>query len=255
MQDAVSTSQLAQQSTGPYTDLDEKPNRVAAVVGGAALAVSGAVLAAYAFKERSWRAAGMALAAPLVYRTATGRWPVPHQLSERAAEATSSVPAPIETSLTIARSPEELYAFWRQLENLPRFMKNLESVSDLGDGRSHWVGKGMLGFKAEWDAEIVEEREGQLLSWRSLPGAQIHNAGSVLFEKATGGRGTVVRVTFELQAAHLSRMAGKVLNPVTKQQIREDLRRFKSLMESGETPTTEGQPAGRRPVINIRNPI
>lgn len=167
------------------------------------------------------------------------------------------LPSHIETSVTIGRPSQELYAFWRRLENLPRFMRHLESVRDVGNGRSHWIAKTPIGSKVEWDAEIVEEREGQLLSWRSIAGSQIHNAGSVLFEPATGGRGTLVRVSFDLvpPGGAAGRLTAKALGPITRQQVHEDLRRFKNLMEAGEIPTTEGQPAGRRPSINPRNPL
>jgi uncharacterized membrane protein len=219
------------------------------LVGNALLAVSGAVLVGYAFKQRSWKAAGVALAgAPLAYRQATGSWPL--QRSEEA------LPVTVETSVTISKPREELYSFWRRLENLPRFMRHLDAVTESGDGISHWVGRSPLG-KVEWDAEIVEEREGHLLSWRSLPGSQVHNAGSVFFESAPAHRGTIVRVSFELQppAGPIGRAVGKVMSPMTEQQVKQDLRRFKNLMETGEIPTTDGQPAGKRPAINIHNPF
>jgi uncharacterized membrane protein len=215
-------------------------------LGQAAMIAGGAALVALAARQRSWRTLGAAVAgAPLIFRGATGRWPVPRALARRASEAVAS--APVEAAVTIDRPRAELYAFWRRLENLPRFMRYLEEVVDLGDNLSHWTGKSPLGFRVDWDAEIVEEREDQLLSWRSLPGSQIHNTGMVLFEDSPAGRGTVVRVSMELAAANgFGQAFGKLLAPVTEQQVREDLRRFKQLMEAGEIPTTEGQPAGAR---------
>lgn len=256
MQDDVTRRGLTPERTGTYEGFEDEPQSshpLATLIGGTAVALSGAMLAAYALRERSWKAAGVALAAPLVYRQATGNWPVPRPLADRV----SSPPAPIETSLTIGRPRQELYDFWRQLENLPRFMEHLDSVADLGNGRSRWVARSPLGFHVEWEAEIVEDRPGQILSWRSLPGAQVHNAGSVLFEDATGDRGTVVRVSFEMQpaGAFFGRAVGRVLNPITQQQVKEDLRRFKRLVEAGEIPTTDGQPHGRRAVVNIHNPF
>jgi uncharacterized membrane protein len=256
VQDVVNRPVHSYQSTGTYNERessDDSSNRLATLLGSTVVAVSGAVLAAYAFKQRSWPAAGAALATPLVYRSATGRWPVPEAVANKVTE----VPAPIEASVTIDRPAHQLFAYWRQFENLPRFMEHLESVTDLGNGRSRWVARSPLGFQVEWEAEILEEREGQILSWRSLPGAQVHNAGSVLFEDATGGRGTIVHAVFELQpaGAFLGRALGRVLNPLTKHQVKEDLRRFKQLMEAGELPTTDGQSAGHRPMINIHNPL
>ncbi|HEY4562265.1 MAG TPA: SRPBCC family protein, partial [Thermoanaerobaculia bacterium] len=135
------------------------------------------------------------------------------------------------------------------------FMKNLDQVVDLGDGRSHWVGKSPLGLKVEWDAEIVDEQEGRRIAWRSLPGSQVHNAGTVWFDDSSNGRGTVVRVSMEIGGG-IGQMVGKALGGVTEQQVREDLRRFKELMETGEIATTDGQPHGNRSLLgHIHNPI
>jgi uncharacterized membrane protein len=164
---------------------------------------------------------------------------------------------PVEASMTIGRPSSEVYAFWRRLENLSQFMEHVESVTE-GDGRrSHWVAKSPLGMRVEWDAEIVEEQEGKLLSWRSLPGSEVHNAGTVFFEDAPAGRGTVLRVNLELSlASGLGQAIGKVLKPLTKQQVREDLRRLKGLLETGEIPTIDGQTHGTRSLIGrIHNPL
>jgi uncharacterized membrane protein len=218
--------------------------------------VGGAALVALAARDRSWRSLGLALAgAPLVWRGATGAWPtMPRAVSDRLPE---SLPPSIEVSLTVLRPRQEVWEFWRRLENLPRFMRHLDSVQEIDGRRSHWVGKSPVGTQVEWDAEIVNEREGQILSWRSLPGAQVQNAGSVLFEDATGGRGTVVRVHLDVDppGGGVGRAIGRMLSPITKHQVQEDLRRFKNLLEAGEIPTTEGQPAGRRPAINPHNPF
>jgi uncharacterized membrane protein len=246
------TASRSLQSTGfteETSSFRRNEERLAAVVGGAALV-------ALAARDRSWRSIGLAIAgAPFVWRGATGHWPtVPQAVADRMPE---QLPPSVEVSLTVNRPRQEVYAFWRRLENLPRFMRHLDSVTETGDGRSHWVGKSPVGTKVEWDAEIVEEREGQILSWRSLPGSQVDNAGSVVFSDATGGRGTVVRVHFDVDppGGGLGRALGRMLSPITKQQVHEDLRRFKSLIEAGEVPTTAGQPAGHRPMINPHNPF
>jgi uncharacterized membrane protein len=219
--------------------------------------VSGAALVALAARERSWRTLGIAAAgAPLIYRGATGHWPVPEAISQRASDAVA--PVPIETAVTIARPAEELYSFWRQLGNLPRFMKNLDSVTKIDERRSHWVGKSPLGLKLEWDAEILEEREGKLLSWCSLPGSDVHNAGTVFFDPSPAGRGTVVRVSLDYQVSGhlLGQAVGKMLRGTTQQQVREDLKRFKELLETGEIATTNGQSHGTRSLLGrIHNPI
>jgi uncharacterized membrane protein len=228
-------------------------------VGQAAMVLSGVALVALAARQgKSWRTIGAAAlaGAPLAYRGATGHWPgsqpPARQALDTAAEAESK--PSIHTALTIDKPRTELYHFWRRLENLPRFMKNLIEVTDLGNGRSHWVGKSALGLKAQWDAEIVEEREGQLLSWRSLPGSMIYNAGTVSFEESPNGRGTIVRVTMEVGTG-IGKVASKLAG-VTQQEVREDLRRFKELMETGEVATTDGQPHGTRSLIgHLHNPI
>jgi uncharacterized membrane protein len=204
-------------------------------VGQAAMVLSGAALVALVARNR-W----------------SGSQPDDREAFETAVEA-ESTPS-IHTAFTIDKPRAELYSFWRQLENLPRFMKNLIEVTDLGNGRSHWVGKSALGLKAQWDAEIVEEREGQFLSWRSLPGSMISNAGTVSFEDSPSGRGTIVRVTMDVGTG-LGKVASK-LGGANQQEVREDLRRFKELMETGEVATTDGQPHGTRSLIgHLRNPI
>ena len=215
--------------------------------------VGGAALVAMAARDRSWRSVGLALAgAPLVWRGATGNWPVHLTATDSAAQSTT----PIEVNVTINRPAEELYRFWRQLENLPQFMRHLESVQEIGNGRSHWVAKSPVGgMRVEWEAEIVDERDGRFLSWRSLPGSRVHNAGSVFFEQDRGDRGTIVHVQMEATPSGLGGAVGRLLAPVTTRQVHEDLRRFKSLMETGEIPTTEGQPVGRRSLLNPKNPF
>lgn len=202
---------------------------------------------------------GAALVAYAVYKTSSR----PHRdqrrlISPPPPQKQAAAPTEIDASVTIGKPAAEIYNFWRNLENLPRFMKNLESVRDVGNGRSHWVAKSPVGgAPVEWDAEIVEERDGELISWRSLPDSTIHNSGNVRFEPATGGRGTFVKVHLDLvpPGGVVGRLAASLLEPVTVLQVKEDLRRLKNLLEAGEIPTTEGQPEGRRPLINPRNPL
>jgi uncharacterized membrane protein len=154
----------------------------------------------------------------------------------------------VHKAIIINRPAEELYAFWRKFENLPRFMLHLESVDTTSPERSHWVAKGPLGARVQWDAEVVEDRRGELIAWRSLPGADVDNTGTVRFEPAVGGRGTIVRVALEYKppGGVVGAKVAKLLGESPEKQIPDDLRRFKQLMETGEIPTTEGQPAGRR---------
>lgn len=154
---------------------------------------------------------------------------------------------PLRKSVTIDRPIAEVYAFWRDFENLPRFMNHLKSVTVLDEKRSHWVAKGPAGTEVQWDAEIIEEKPNELISWKSLPGATVQNAGSVRFEPATGNRGTVIRVKLQYDppGGAVGVTIAKLFGEAPEKQIPVDLLRIKQLLETGEIARTEGQPAGR----------
>ena len=162
--------------------------------------------------------------------------------------AESRGPIQVTHSITIDRPREQLYAFWRDFENLPRFMASLKSVRTTDAGRSHWVARGPMGKSVEWDAEVIHEHPDSRIEWRSLPGADIENSGSVEFLPALGGRGTVVRVHLEYQmpGGKAGSMLAKLMGSDPSGQVRDDLRFFKQLMETGVIATTRGQPAGRK---------
>jgi uncharacterized membrane protein len=151
------------------------------------------------------------------------------------------------TSVIVNRPPEECYRFWRDFENLPRFMSYLESIRTIGDRRWHWVAKAPGDIRIEWDAEMVDDTPNERISWRSLPGADVPNSGSVRFERAPGGRGTIVRIEMAYgRPGHAIAAAfAKLVGKVPEQLVYKDLRRFKQVLETGEVITTEGQPAGR----------
>ncbi|HEV7137745.1 MAG TPA: SRPBCC family protein [Steroidobacteraceae bacterium] len=154
----------------------------------------------------------------------------------------------LERSVAVSKSPEECYRFWRSFENLPRFMHSLESVRQLDERRSRWVAKGPLATRLEWTSEITADRPGEELAWRTLDDSGAANAGSVRFEAAPAGRGTIVRVSLHYSPLGGALGAGlvRLLGHDPQSRIREDLRRFKQVMETGEIPTTRGQPTGRR---------
>ena len=129
-------------------------------------------------------------------------------------------------------------------------MKHLESVERRDGNRSHWVAKGPAGTSVEWDAEVTRDETDALISWRSLEGSEVQNSGAVRFTPATGGRGTLVAVTlqYEPPAGALGMTIAKLFGEEPNLQVREDLRRFKRLLETGEIPTTEGQSHGTRPL-------
>lgn len=151
-------------------------------------------------------------------------------------------------AMTINRRPEELYDFWRHFENLPRFMRHVESVeTENGGGRSHWRVKGPAGRTVEWDAEITADTPNELIAWRTTGDADVENQGCVRFEPAPGDRGTVVEVEmrYDPPAGVLGASFAKLFGEDPQWQLQDDLRRFKQVMETGEVITTEGQPAGR----------
>lgn len=154
----------------------------------------------------------------------------------------------VKKSVTINKSPAELYQFWRNFENLPKFMAHLESVTVTGEKTSFWKAKAPLGTTVEWNAEITSEQENERIGWKSVEGADIPNSGVVEF-KPTSTRGTEVRVvlTYESPAGELGAIIAKLFGEEPSQQVYGDLYRFKSLMESGEVITVEGQTSGREP--------
>lgn len=145
-------------------------------------------------------------------------------------------------SLIINCAPEEIYQFWRDFENLPRFMPQLESVRVTGDGRSHWVAKAPAGSSVEWDAEITEDRPNELISWRSLDGAEVDNSGTVYFQRATGNRGTVVKVDiiYNPPGGAIGAVIAKLFGDDPGAQALESLRCLKQLMETGEVIISDG---------------
>ena len=130
-------------------------------------------------------------------------------------------------------------------------MKHLESVEIVGDNRMHWKAKGPAGTSVEWDAELVADEPGRLLAWRSLEGSQVDNEGVVRFEPAPGGRGTILRVmmSYKPPGGIAGALVAKMFGEEPSQQIDEDLRRFKWLIETGEIPSTIGQPSGERSAV------
>lgn len=149
-------------------------------------------------------------------------------------------------STTVARPVDEVYAFWRQLSNLPDFMVHLDSV-EVSDARSsHWRVTAPFGRTVEWDAEIVEEDPGRFLAWRSAEGADVRNEGRVEFRPGPGGNGTVVRVTLRYRGIGvLARAAARYFGEEPRQHLDDDLRRFKQIMETGEVVRSDGALGGK----------
>ncbi len=152
----------------------------------------------------------------------------------------------VKKGVTVNRSPAEIYQYWRNFENLPTFMKHLESVTSLGENKTRWKAKAPLGATVEWDAELTSDVENQRIGWRSLEGADIPNSGTVEL-RPTLDRGTEIIVTlmYEAPGGKIGEWAAWALGEEPSLQVADDLRRFKSLMETGLILTTEGQTSGR----------
>jgi uncharacterized membrane protein len=163
----------------------------------------------------------------------------------RAVERDQSDPRRVRESITVRAAPEEVYRFWHDFQNFPRFMAHLESVQVM-NGRSHWKATAPAGRTIEWDAEIVEDRPNQLISWRTLPNATVSNAGSVRFAPAPGNRGTEVTVElrYEPPGGTFAAAAAALTGEHPRQQVRDDLRRFKQVLETGTVVVSEGSPEG-----------
>jgi uncharacterized membrane protein len=142
----------------------------------------------------------------------------------------------VRQTLTITRAPEEVYAFWRDFRNLPQFMSHLEAVQVIDDRRSRWTARAPAGRTVEWEAEIVEDRPGELIAWRSLPDADVPNSGWVRFARAPGDRGTelIVELQYDPPAGALGAAIAKLLGEEPNEQVKGDLRRFKQVLETGE---------------------
>lgn len=229
--------------------------RWASAIGGGALALYGLTRL---ITNGSWGGAVLALVGgSLIYRGTSGHCAMYEAAGintagtegAQAKNPVVSVPAgrgvKVEQSIVINRPPAELYQFWRRFENLPRFMNHLESVTTTGGNRSHWVAKAPAGSSVEWDAEVYNEKENELIAWRSLEGADVDNAGSVHFTPAAGGQGTELRVVlkYDPPAGVIGSTVAKLFGEEPSQQIEEDLRRFKQMMETGGA-SSGGQSSG-----------
>jgi uncharacterized membrane protein len=216
--------------------------------------IAGAAVIAMALRRKPLRALLLPLGGGLLSRAVSGRCAVNRALGRNTAHGDRVSPVAsvargqgikVEQSIKVNRPPEEVYRFWRQLENLPRFMDHLESVTLIDENRSHWVAKAPAGTKVEWDATIHNEIENELIAWRSLPGADVDNAGSVHF--TLSGNGTEVRVvlSYDPPAGRVGAAVAKLLGEEPSQQVEEDLRRLKQVMEASETPARSRNRVGR----------
>ncbi|HUO84340.1 MAG TPA: SRPBCC family protein [Thermoanaerobaculia bacterium] len=208
-----------------------QPERVGSVIAGAAIA-------AYGVGRRTVGGIGLAMVGGvLIYRGATGWCPLYGALGLSTTGSDDSVTVAyghgirVDESVAVQRSPEELYQFWSGLENLPSFFSHVKSVDPISKNRSHWVSRGPVGSRVEWDAEIINDVENELIAWRSLPGSRVAHAGSVHFTPA--GEGTEVRVIlrYDPPAGKAGAAFARLFGEDPSSQIAEDLQQLKSILE------------------------
>ncbi|MGE0756484.1 MAG: SRPBCC family protein [Pirellulaceae bacterium] len=210
---------------------------------------AGALIALWALDRRPlWALTGLAVGGSLLYRGLTGHCSVYQSLGLNSAEnggrreQPPAIPAQqgerVECRITIAAAPDVLFRRWRKLSDLPQIMSHLDSVEELDERRSRWTVEGPLGIPLEWEAEILNERPNELISWRSLPGGSLDTAGSVRFEKGALENTTevVVNMKYDPPAGKLGVWAAGALGSGLKRQLDEDLQKFKDHVEGTSLP-------------------
>jgi len=202
-------------------------------------AFGGAGLVAYGLSRGSWTGLGLAaLGGSLLYRGFSGHCMAYQALGVNTAEHGEEEHSvihngiKIDRSIVVARPADELYQLWRDLERLPTFMRHLQSVDVLDRDRSHWVASGPMGLRVEWDAEVFNERAGELIAWRSLEDSDIATAGSVRFERVPGGTRIRVQLSYEVLGSRAATAIASMFGESPDTQVEEDLRRFKAYAES-----------------------
>ena len=212
--------------------------------------LGGAALAAYGIIKRG-RIAGLALAGiggAIAYRGYQQSNIADRPLKRLAMHTGATSTVELAASMTIERPVDELYAFWHNFENLPRVLRHIESIEITDGGRTHWVARLPTGIRLDWQARLIEERKNELIAWQSVEGTDIYNEGFVTFRPVFDGEATEmhVRIVYQPPAGEFGARLGRFFDSLQQQFIREDLRTFKQLMETGESPTTQGQPSARR---------
>ncbi|MGE3538779.1 MAG: SRPBCC family protein [Candidatus Tectimicrobiota bacterium] len=207
--------------------------RLGSLVGGGALMLYGL--------RRSLGSIALLLGGgALLYRGLSGHCAVYETLDVSTAKDPTSPGVLLEATVTIHKPVEEVYRFWRQVENHPRFLQHLEAARSIENGRSRWSARGPLQRPLSWEVEQIEDRPNSLLAWRSLPGAAVDFLGTVRLRELPDQRGTEVRLRLEYAppGGVVGVALGKLLKTLRLSQLHEDLRRLKQIMEAGETPVS-----------------
>jgi uncharacterized membrane protein len=260
MAEYMAEDSLMAEQLGEADHLHDRRNvadteRIVSVVAGASLIAFGAT------RRPMTALAAMAAGAGLIARGVTGRsalYRAAHvdtrdQDTRRVLAGDGGIH--VTQTVLVVRQVHDVYAYWRDLRNLPRFMSHLQEVTPLNGQVSHWVAKGPAGKRVEWDAEIINEVEDKVIGWRSLPGSEFISAGSVNFRERRGwGTELSVKLQYEPAAGRPAAWLAWLLGADPASTIREDLRRLKAMLEAGEFPSVEGQPQGGEPELRSFTP-
>jgi uncharacterized membrane protein len=228
--------------------------RWGSIAGGAVVTLAGL---------RRGGLSGMALGligGMLLYRGATGHCAMYERMGRSSAKPSDrgllgDAEIRVSTGITIDRKPDELYSYWRDFEHLPQFMRHIVDVTKFDQKRSHWVAQAPFGKTVEWDSEVTEDVPNERIAWQSLPGSDIETHGEIRFRPAPGGKGTEVQVDMRYHppGGALGARLAEYFNGITREQVQEDIRRFKQLMEAGELPTSEATPASPPTDASLRH--
>lgn len=212
------------------------------VLGGSALLAYGMIR-----RRRFTDVIVAGLGAALAYRGLSNSQLLGRSAKRLVMHTAATHPVEVATSMTVERPVEEVYGFWRKLDNLPRFLGHIASVEELDEGHSRWVARLPTGITLSWHAELIEERDNELLAWQSVKGSDIFNEGFVTFRPLTDGRSTEIhaRIVYHPPAGQLGARIVSFFDALQTQVVREDLRSFKRLIETGELPTIQGQSSAR----------
>ncbi|MGH7509156.1 MAG: SRPBCC family protein [Gemmatimonadales bacterium] len=247
----------APRSSDRWENLRRRNDRAgkAGVTGRLVMGLAGTVLLALSLRRKRFRPVLLPVATGLVSRALTGKPSTMRSRRDRRrrerGSPVASVPRgqgiKVERSVVINRPVLEVYRFWRNFENLPRFMDHLESVTVVDENLSHWVAKGPAGTRVEWDAVIHNEIDDELIAWRTLPGSEVNSAGSVHFTPTPAGNGTEVRVvlSYDPPAGRLGAGVARLLGEEPSRQVEDDLRRLKQVLDAREAPAGPRHTAGR----------
>lgn len=235
------TGEILQNLTSDDQNVSQNERIVSAVVGTLL-----AGLAIQRFTKNSWFSGTLSMIAGsgFIHRALTGHCSVYKSLDINSNQPThdqktgvrESKGVKVEKSIMIEKPAEELFQYWKKLENLPNIMRHLKSVEKKTGNKSHWVAKAPAGLSVEWDAEIINERENELIAWKSIEGSQVDNAGSVRFYPGEGGQATEVKVNlkYDPPGGKAGVLVAKLFGRDAATEIEEDLAQFKQMMESGK---------------------